>query len=452
VSTIGRRARLADVLGAVRAGRALGRHDRLPRAELLARRQRALDELWAFARERAPFYRDRDPAATLDKATMMERYDELLTGPRLSLARLEAHVDALSGDELLDGEYRVMATGGTSGRRAVLPYSRAEWRLACSSFFRWQAMTGRRPRPRKRIAVVMAPSPQHMTWRYAATLDVGLMDLLRLDATRPIGELVDALQRHRPQELNGYTSVLALLAVEQLEGRLDIAPGFVATTSEVRTPEVERLITEAWGVAPDDGFGVTEAGLIGVGCSHREGMHLFEDHTAVEVLDDDGRPVADGELGRLVVTPLHGRTLPLLRYEIADLVRVTAEPCPCGRPYARLLEVQGRRDDVLSLPGVDGGRRPVHPIVLRSPMATVPGLVQYQVICEGDDLRLLLVLRDGADAGATAREVRERVARALADAGALAGVHAEVVPELRRGASGKQQLVVGAAPAAPARA
>jgi phenylacetate-coenzyme A ligase PaaK-like adenylate-forming protein len=115
------------------------------------------------------------------------------------------------------------------------------------------------------------------------------------------------------------------------------------------------------------------------------------------------------------------------------------------------VEVQGRSDDVLSLPGLDGGRRPVHPIVLRSPLATVPGLVQYQVVCEGDDLRLLLVLRDDADPEATVRGVRERVGRALAGAGAVAGVRAEVVPELARGASGKQQLVVGATPAAAVR-
>jgi phenylacetate-CoA ligase len=438
MSTISRRARIADVVAAVRAAKSLSRrHDRGSRVALLGYQQERLAELRAFARARSPFLRAQDPAATLDKATLMENYDAIVTDPRLSLARLEAHVDALRGDELLDGEYRVMATGGTSGRRAIVPMSRAEWRASCAPFFRWSAMTGRRPSPGRRVAVVMAPSPQHMTWRYASTLDVGLMRILRLDAGRPIAELVAELQAHRPQELNGYASIVGLLAVEQLEGRLAIAPEFVATTSEVRTPEVERLILDAWGVAPNDGYGITEAGLIGVDCSHRQGMHVFEDHTMVEVLDDDGRPVADGELGRLVVTPLHNRTLPLLRYEIADLVRTTTEPCPCGRPYLRLLEVQGRRDDVLTLPAAAGGEVSLHPIVLRSPMAVVPGLVQYQVGCEDGELHVRLLLRDGADPDAACREVRERVGRALADAGARAEVRAEVVPELARAPSGK---------------
>src|SRR4051794_11704398 len=344
-TTVSRRARLSDVVAGVRQARALQAHDAVPRAELLRRQAERYEALQAFARARSPFYRDRDPSATLEKATLMERYDDVLTDPRLSLARLEDHLDAMGAeDALLDGTYRVMATGGTSGLRAVVPMDRAEWRGAMAAFFRWTALTGRRPKPRRRLALVMAPSPRHMTWRYARTVDVGLMDMLRLDAARAPRDLVARLNAFAPQELSGYPSALALLAHEQLEGRLRIAPEFVSTSSEVRTPEMEAAMVAAWAVRPFDLYGITEAGITAADCPEHAGLHVFEDQVRVEILGDDGAAVPDGEVGRLVVPPLLGRTLPLLRYEMGDLVRATAEPCRCGRPYLRLLEIQGRRD------------------------------------------------------------------------------------------------------------
>jgi phenylacetate-CoA ligase len=443
MSAVRRRERLADAVAGLRAARRLQEHDRVPRERLLAVQQARLDDLWAFARARSAFYRDRSPAQTLDKATLLDHYDAALTDRRLSLARLESHVGALQGDELLEGEYRVMASGGTSGRRMVVPHSRAEWRAAMSGFFRWKAITGRRPRPRLRLAAVTAGAPQHMSWRFVATADFGLLNIMLLDARRPVPEMVAALQAFDPQELGGYASALGLLALEQLDGRLDIHPEFVGATSEVLAPEVRRSVRDAWGVAPSDMYAITEAGIVASECEHRTGLHVFEDHTMVEVLDEDGAPTPDGELGRLVVTPLHARTLPLLRYEMGDLVRATRAPCPCGRPYLRLLEIQGRQDDLLALPGRGGATVRLHPIALRSPMATVPGLAQYQIVrCPGR-LRARVAVRPGADGGRVAEQTRERLQAALAEAGALVEtVDVEVVDALERSPMGKHRLVV----------
>jgi phenylacetate-CoA ligase len=443
-ATVTRRARLADVAGGLRAARRLAAHDRLDRAQLLAWQAGRVAELQAFARARSPFYRDRDPSQTLDKATLMANYDDVLTDRRLSLAGLDAHIDALRGDELLDGEYRVMATGGTTGRRAVFPYSRAEWRMAMAAFFRWTAITGRTPAPRRRVAVVLAPAPRHMTWRYARTADFGLLDVLRLDAARTPEDLVAALNAFRPQEISGYPSALALLAHAQLEGRLRIAPRFVATSSEVRTPEMEAAMVDAWGVQPFDMYGITEGGITATDCPEHAGLHVLEDQVRVEVLDDDGGPVPEGEVGRLVVTPLHGRTLPLLRYEVGDLVRATTAPCPCGRPYLRLLEIQGRQDDVLVLPAARGGTVAVHPILVRSPMAAVPGLDRYQLVSAEGTLRVRVTLRPGTDAARATTAARDGLQTALRDVGAAAGVEVELVDDIPCSALGKHRLVAQA--------
>ena len=214
----------------------------------------------------------------------------------------------------------------------------------------------------------------------------------------------------------------------------------------MRTPEVTSRIEEAWGTAPFDMLGVTEAGIMAADCPAHAGLHVFEDQIVVEVLDEDGRPVPDGEAGRLVITPLHLRTLPLIRYDTGDIVRASTQPCECGRPYMRLVEIQGRADDILHLRARAGGSIAVHPIVVRSPMAAATGVAQYQVVWDAAAVNVALALRDGAEAEATVAAVRRDVAGALSAAGADVRVEVTVDEALasRRTAIGKHRLVVRA--------
>jgi phenylacetate-CoA ligase len=468
MTPITRRRRIVEVVKAARRARELTSHDGWSREQLVEHRDKRIREAVAHAHANAAFYRARERrdagdrpehgrtggarsdgrsplagAPPLDKPTLLQHYDEILTDPRLSFARLDEHLQGLNDDALLDG-YRVMGTGGTSGQRALFPYDATAWREVVAAFLRWGPLTDRRPKPGLRIAVVTTTSPRHMTARLAQTIDVGLMRVLRLDAASPQPQQVAALQRHNPQELHGYPSALALLAVEQLEGRLDIAPSFISTSSEVRTPEMQRLIEEAWGVKPFDVLGVTEAGIMAADCPAHAGLHVFEDQTAAEVLDDDGEPTADGELGRLVITPLHLKTLPLIRYDTGDLVRATTEPCECGRPYMRLLEIQGRADDILHLPAKAGGDIAIHPMVVRSPLAAARGVAQYQVLRDHDGVHIALALRADADPDATVAAVQHDVAHALHAAGADVPLDVTVDNDLvsRRTAIGKHRLVV----------
>ena len=150
----------------------------------------------------------------VDKATVMEHFDDLVTDPRLTLAAVEAHLDGLDRDELLLGRYRAMATGGSTGRKGVFVADRDEWRQYLAGFFRWNHYVSLRPRlPRRlRIASIAAARPLHMTYRMAASIDVGLYRVLRLEAATPPAAMVEALNRHQPEFLYAYGSVLGLLA------------------------------------------------------------------------------------------------------------------------------------------------------------------------------------------------------------------------------------------------
>ena len=449
--------RVGDLAGALRHRRRLTSVG-TPREELLALQQRRLVQAARHAAAASPIYRelysgielseDLDVRAlpVVTKATLMERFDEWVTDPRLRLSEIEAHLEQIRGDELYLDEYRCMPTGGTTGRKGIFVYDRDEWRQCLTAFLRWSELTGIRPRlgRRTRVATVGATSPLHMTARFAMSIDLGVYALRQIDARTPLGEVVAALNEHRPEQLVAYPSIASLLAVEQLEGRLRISPRVVCTSSEVRTEEMTANIRAAWAVEPFDLYGTTES-LYAGDCDHHQGMHVFEDLGLMEVVDERGDPVPDGVAGaRLLATSFIKRTQPVLRYEISDIVALTTAPCPCGRPLARMSSLQGRSDDILRMQGADGRTVTVHPLTLRSPMAALPELRQYKMIHDDEGLHVLLVPREATPGQELSRRVDATLRSKLLAAGvASPRLDVTIVAELPReqGHSAKFKLI-----------
>ena len=82
---------------------------------------------------------------------------------------------------------------------------------------------------------------------------------------------------------------------------------------------------------PFDGYASTETGMLASECDRHAGMHVFEDLVHIEVVDDDGRAVPDGTAGsRMLVTNLINRTLPMIRFELTDLVTIAPGPARAG--------------------------------------------------------------------------------------------------------------------------
>ena len=408
--------RLPVTIQALLRQRALRARTRWSREELAAHQAAARDAIVAHARERSAFYRERDTDAPVTKAELMERFDDWVTDPRLRRDDVERHLEGLSGDALHLDEFRVMATGGSSGRRGLFVFDRSEWVSVCSVLLRAIQAQGLRPGlPRPRVASVAAPDATHMTWRITKSMGDGPFRREALSVTDPLADTVARLNAFQPDFLNAYPSAGALLALEQIEGRLRIAPKVVSTSSEVCTDEMRERIRAAWGVAPHEIYGATD-GLWGATCEHRN-LHFAEDHTIVEVEDE-----------RILITNLFMRTQPIIRYEITDIVRVSDEPCPCGTPFRTVEAIEGRSDDILRF-----GDVALHPIVLRSPMAKLDGVRQYQVVQRADGLHVRVVPRRGG----VVEEVASAMGRALADAGAPGvPVMVEPVEAIERDASG----------------
>lgn len=460
---IERTRRVPTAVWALRVAKTLESHDEWSVERLRAHQRQRLLAIVRHAAAHSAYYRERfagielsddlDLGALprLDKPTMIESFDELVTDRRLTFAGVVRHLDELKGtsprrEPMLFGEYRAMASGGTSGRRGVFVYGRDEWTELLAGMARSSKVyIDFPPRfPRRRFAAVFAGHPLHMTGRALRGMDVGAHRLLRLDARMRRGEMIEALNAFQPEHISAYSSLVALLAEQQLAGELRIAPGVVSTAGEVRTPEMEARIVDAWDQRPFNNYGATEIGMASATeCDRHAGLHLFEDQVLFEVVDDEYQPVPDGEPGsRLLITNLFNRTQPLIRYELNDLVTVSPDPCPCGRPFPLLKSVEGRSDDVLELPAAEGGTIKVHPVTLRSPLAGVGALSEYRIVYGAAELRVEAVL-SGADGQQACHEIETGLGAALADHGVQAPpILVESVAEIpRHPHSGKHKVI-----------
>ena len=192
----------------------------------------------------------------------------------------------------------------------------------------------------------------------------------------PVEQQAEWLQRERPAYLVTFPSNLASL-VKYCEAQSIYFPDLhgLSTLGEVVTDELRDATRNAWGLELKDIYSSAETGYIALQCPEHDHYHLQSEAALVEILDTENRPCRPGEVGRVVVTPLHNFATPLLRYAIGDYAEV-GETCPCGRGLPVLRRVLGRTRNMLTFP--DG--RQIWPELEGATFAEVAPVTQFQVI------------------------------------------------------------------------
>ena len=149
-------------------------------------------------------------------------------------------------------------------------------------------------------------------------------------------------------------------------------------------PGLKAEIERRMHIVCTDNYGLTEVmgpGVSGECLAERDMQHIAEDHFLWEVVDPvSGEPVADGEVGELVLTPLDKQAIPVLRYRTHDLTRVVVERCACGRTTARMQKVRSRCDDMLIIRGTN-----VFPSQVEDVLSTIDGVTpHYRIVVDNE--------------------------------------------------------------------
>ena len=168
--------------------------------------------------------------------------------------------------------------------------------------------------------------------------------------------------------------MLPVLIEEARRGRLRVPVERISVFGDVLDPEAATAAGEVFGVQPTEGYPTTDVGCVAQQAPGERGLYLNEDLLLVETVDADEQPVPSGVFAdHLLVTSLHQRTTPLIRYRIDDRVLVDPEP---GRytAYRRLASIDGRSDDVFRYADVA-----VHPHVFRTAIGRHLAVRDYEV-------------------------------------------------------------------------
>ena len=124
-----------------------------------------------------------------------------------------------------------------------------------------------------------------------------------------------------------------------------------ALGAEPYTEEMRHKLQDLYGFKAMNSYGLSEMNGPGV---YQNGMHVWEDSYLVEIINPETlQPVAEGEVGEVVLTNLRRTGMPIIRYRTRDLTRLIAEDCPCGIKHARMARMVGRSDDMLIIRGVN---------------------------------------------------------------------------------------------------
>ncbi len=165
-------------------------------------------------------------------------------------------------------------------------------------------------------------------------------------------------------------------------------------------------IKQAWDIQLYSTYASTEMQTAFTECGHGKGGHLHPELIYLEVLDDDGKVVSNGEAGEITITTLGVEGMPLIRYRTGDVARIYKDACACGRNTLRVGPILGRKQQMIKLKGTT-----LYPPALFD-LLQVDGVIDYVVEAFtgplGTDEVKLHIHFDGAQ--------RERIERELLSA------------------------------------
>jgi phenylacetate-CoA ligase len=413
---------------------ALLRTQALRRDELLARQQRDLADIVAFAAAHTPYYAETlapfSGHGTLDiEALPILRKDDVV-----------GRLDDLLADSADRSQAKVGHTGGSTGRPLAFWYDDAKHELMRAGMMRSYMLSGWRPGQKilnfwgARQDVV----PGGVFGARLGGIDALIGDFVAAERTISAFEYTEEklvgwasfIQRYRPVLLQGYASVLADVARVVIGHRLPMPKTLVGvySTAEVLDDSQRRLIEEAFGCKVFNQYGSREIPNIACECRHGS-MHVFTDMVYLESVQVEGE-------SRLLVTSLTNRLMPMIRYDIGDTGRLLDGACNCGLPFPLMqMDLCRQNDHIRTRSG-----KTVHPAYFNRLLYGQTQIRQYQWVQRSlERIELNLVAPRPLDAE-TVASLQASIRRDVAAQMTLAVNYQEEIP---RTVSGKHRFVIG---------
>jgi phenylacetate-CoA ligase len=417
------------------------RNERLSRDVLQASADRLLGELLTHACRTTPYYRELFRKLGAEPNDLQGR-EALRTLPLLTKAHVFDRGDDLLATPFHAPRFRCTTSGSTGVAMAfTIDGAHAAWVEA--AVYRGRSWWGL-PRGAREVVLWARAVDDSPTKNLRAAIKYRLRNRHQFDTfvdfdDRRAAELVEALRRIRPKVIYGYGSSVGRLAIYMREKGLSLrseeAPVLVEFTADHMSLDEQEAARHVFRAPVLSAYGASEIGGVAQMCRHGA-LHIAMDHVVVEVLRPDGEPAGPGELGEIVVTALHNRAMPFIRYAIGDVGRLVEGSCACGSPLPTMVLELGKAVELITTSAVKGMSAHVFDYInLHIMKLGVRGVRQFFVEQTAPDDFVLIVVKDTVFEPAS---VEMFVAKMREKLGAEIRVDVRFAAEVPRRPSGKR--------------
>lgn len=297
---------------------------------------------------------------------------------------------------------RLGASTGTSGEPTLILWTRKDLEVDYAASYRGRWRWGLRPG--MSLANAHPFGANAGGWHFSHGIE-GL-GALNIPSGPPVGaqhvaDVLEVWRRLRPDMYRLFGNVATTMAEAARARGLDPAADLNLTIAGDH-PAQQYLMASS---------GLEALPLLGSACDERDGAHVAEDLAIVEVIDRrSGRPCDDQQRGNLVVTVLEKDNF-LLRYDLEDVVRWNARPCPCGETHRRLF-YEGRVRDIVAVGSAEILPIDVALVLYEFPEVCEPS-AEYQILRGRRPLDVLHVRAEHAASADTSEALGARIAARL---------------------------------------
>ena len=358
--------------------------------------------------------------------------------PILEKETVRANPAGLLDERLDKARLLIGHTSGTTGTPLIL-YGNIWLSSAAFAYLdaRWHSIAGMQRRINRSVSIgghlVTAPKRDKPPfWVHNHRWKQLYMSSYHL-SPKYLGYYVENLRKFKADYIEGYPSSVHAIAQHIIDNNLEPVP-FKAcfTTAETLFDYQREAIKKAFGCRTYNQYGCGEMAVFAAECEHGS-MHLSPEFGIVEVVDDNDRPVPDGQTGQLVCTSLINRIQLFIRYRVGDLGALRTGRCSCGSPLPMLGSIEGRTDAVLI--ARDGRRIGRLDPVFKG----VHGIAEAQIVQDNyDKFRVRIV--PGSDY--TQDDANTIVNNLAARIGGQPDIRIELAEQIERTRAGKFKAVV----------
>lgn len=300
-----------------------------------------LNMLLSYVNKHIPFYREN---SNLNQLNIIDDFSKI---PLINKELMRNDINSFINEKFVDQFWKGRTSGSTGS-----PFSYFRDRKSMQYEYAlydklYEFIVGHQNYTKARISgvnIVKADCKNPPYWYFLKVFNQLQCSAYHIDS-KTYKQYLEAFDKYKVELGTGYASSWLFLAQYIL-------------SENVKPPKLKAIVTDSEGVSNKEKlqierafncpvyqtYGLGEVGMVAVQCKNNH-YHIFTDRCFVEVVNEKGDALSDGEIGEITVTDLHSFKSPFIRYRTGDTGALGFEDCKCGAKGPYIKELCGRVDD-----------------------------------------------------------------------------------------------------------